>query len=81
MDNIFIMSTGQPVSISNLAITGLVSLPNLIISYDGQFISCNGNQLQPLTYINDWTKLSSNDPSAEVQGAAVTCYTPSWAPP
>ena len=48
MDNIIIMSTGQPVSISKLAITGLVSLPNLIISYDGNRIqiSCNGNRLQ-----------------------------------
>ena len=29
------MSTGQPVSISKLAVTGLFSLPNLIISYNG----------------------------------------------
>ena len=29
------MSTGQPVSTSTLAITALVSLPNLIISYNG----------------------------------------------
>ena len=35
----------------------------------------------PLTYINYWTKHSSNDPSAEVQGAAVTYYIPSWVAP
>ena len=37
MDNIIIMSTGQPVSISKLAIIlmGLVALPNLMISYNG----------------------------------------------
>ena len=29
-----------------------------------------------LTYINYWTKLSSNEPGADVQGAAVTCYIP-----
>ena len=29
------MSTGQPMSSSELAITGLVSLQNLMISYDG----------------------------------------------
>ena len=32
--------------------------------------------LGPLTYIIYWTKHSRNDPSAEVQGAAVTCYIP-----
>ena len=30
----------------------------------------------PLTYINNWTPHSSNDSSAEVQGAAVTYYVP-----
>ena len=38
MDNINIsnsMSTGQPVSTSKVAITGRVSLPNLMISYNG----------------------------------------------
>ena len=34
-----------------------------------------------LTYINYWTEHSSNDSSAEVQGAAVTYYVPSWAAP
>ncbi len=34
-----------------------------------------------LTYINYWTEHSSNDSSAEVQGAAVTYYVPSWAVP
>ena len=29
------MSIGQPMSSSKLAITGLVSLPNLMISYNG----------------------------------------------
>ena len=35
-------------------------------------VYCN----QPLTYIIYWTKHSRNDPSPEVQGAAVTCYIP-----
>ena len=35
----------------------------------------------PLTYINYWTEHSSNDSSADVQGAAVTYYVPSWAAP
>ena len=30
------MSAGQPVSTSKVAITGLVSLPNLTISYNGK---------------------------------------------
>ena len=34
-----------------------------------------------LTYINYWTEHSSNDSSAEVQGAALTYYVPSWAAP
>ena len=32
--------------------------------------------VEALTYIIYWTKHSRNDPSAEVQGAAVTCYIP-----
>ena len=32
-------------------------------------------------YIIYWTKHSTNNPSAEVQGAEVTCYIPSWAAP
>ena len=35
----------------------------------------------PIGPIHYWTKHSSNVPSAEVQGAAVTCYISSWAPP
>ena len=39
------------------------------------------NESRALTYINYWTEHSSNDSSAEVQGAAVTYYVPSWAAP
>ena len=35
-----------------------------------------GRRSHLLTYINYWTEHSSNDPSAEVQGAAVTYYVP-----
>ena len=38
-------------------------------------------RLLALTYINYWTEHSSNDSSAEVHGAAVTYYVPSWAAP
>ena len=37
--------------------------------------------LKALTYTNYWTEHSSNDSSAEAQGAAVTYYVPSWAAP
>ena len=43
--------------------------------------TASGHRDRPLTYINDWTELSSNDSSAEVQGAAVAYYVPSWAAP
>ena len=36
-------STGQPVRTSQLAITGLVSTPNLLIGRTGIKIICNGN--------------------------------------
>ena len=44
--------------------------------HDARWKGAKVCEIGSLTYINYWTKHASNDPSAEMQGAAVTCYIP-----